>query len=119
MKTLFLMMALFAGQLQDSRSTTLVRLTPPHNGSIPASAAGESVELINPPSTVSLPHPVPNRDSAGNAWSVEVRNMASSDVTIVQIPAFEQMGPEVVVVLHSRERARIRANGSRYVVVGR
>jgi hypothetical protein len=77
------------------------------------------VELLKAPPTVSLPHPVPKRDLQGNAWYVDVRNMGPNDVSLEQTPLFAQVGPHVLILLHPRDTARIRANGSDYVVVKR
>ena len=117
MKLFVLMIALFAGQLQGSQS--IVRLSPPHASNIPESAGGQLVELLKAPASVRLPHPVPKRDPQGNAWYVDVKNMGPNDVSLEQASLFEQAGPQVVTILHPRDTARIRANGSGYVVVNR
>ena len=75
------------------------------------------VELLKAPASVSLPHPVPKRDLQGNAWYVDVRNMGPNPVPVEQVSLFAQVSPQVVIVLHPRDTARIRANGSGYVVV--
>jgi len=77
------------------------------------------VELLKAPPTVRLPRPVPKRDPQGNAWYVDVKNLGSNDVALEEDPLFEQADPAVVAVLHPRDTVRIRANGSRYVVVNR
>jgi hypothetical protein len=117
MNQFVLVIALFAGQLLGSQS--IVRLSPPHASNIPETAGGQLVELLHAPATVRLPRPVPKRDSQGNAWYVDVRNMGTNDVSLEQAPLFEQVGNQVVTVLHPRDTARIRANGSGYVVVNR
>jgi hypothetical protein len=117
MKLFVLLIALFAGQLQGSQS--IVRLSPPHASNIPETAGGQLVELLKAPASVRLPHPVPKRDPQGNTWYVDVKNMGPNDVSLEQAPVFEQVGPQVVILLHPRDRARIRANGSGYVVVNR
>jgi len=117
MKLLVLLIALFAGQLQGPQS--IVRLSPPHASNIPETAGGQLVELLKAPDSVRLPHPVPKRDPQGNAWYVDVKNMGPNDVSLEQAPLFEQVGPQVVILLHPRDTARIRANGSGYVVVNR
>jgi hypothetical protein len=111
------MIALFAGQLQGSQS--VVRLSPPHASNIPETAGGQLVELLKAPPSVRLPHPTPKLDPQGNAWYVDVRNMGPNDVSLEQAPLFEQVGPQIVILLHPRDTARIRANGSGYVVVRR
>jgi hypothetical protein len=77
------------------------------------------VELLKSPPSVRLPHPVPKVDMQGNAWYVDVRNMGPNDVSLEQVSPFVQVSPQVVIVLHPRDTARIRANGSGYVVVRR
>jgi hypothetical protein len=118
MKLFVLMMVLFAGQLNGPQNGSILRLSGSHDTSIPATAGGQVVELLNVPMSVSLPRPVPKRDAQGNAWWVEVKNIGSNDVSVVAMPAFEQMGPQLVVLLHPTEKARIRANGSSYTVIG-
>lgn len=117
MKVFVIMIALFAGQLQGSQP--IVRLSPPHASNIPETAGGQLVELLKAPPSVRLPHPVPKRDPQGNAWYVDVENMGPNDVSLEQAPRFEQTGPQVVTILHPRDRARIRANGSGYMAVNR
>lgn len=117
MKLFVLLMALFAGQLQGPQGQSVVRLTPPHASNIPEAAGGQLVELLNAPASVRLPHPVPKRDPQGNAWYVDVKNMGPNDVSLEQSPVFAQVGPQVLILLHPMDKARIRANGSGYVVV--
>lgn len=117
MKLFVLLIALFAGQLQDPQGGSVVRLSPPHASYIPETARGQLVELLKAPPIVRLPHPVPKRDPQGNAWYADVRNMGPNDVSLEQDPLFAQVGPQVVILLHPRDTARIRANGSGYVVV--
>ena len=117
MRLAVLLIALFTGQLQGSQS--VVRLSPPHASSIPETAGGQLVELLKAPAIVRLPHPVPKRDPQGNAWYVDVKNLGPNDVSLEQTSLFEQVGSQVVTVLHPRDTARIRANGSGYVVVNR
>jgi|SRR5580704_17937656 hypothetical protein len=117
MKSFVFLIAIFAGQLQGSQS--VVRLSPPHASAIPESAGGQVVELLKAPPMVSLPHPAPRRDIQGNPWYVDVRNMGPNDVSIEQVPLFAQVAPQVLILLHPRDTARIRANGSGYVVVAR
>jgi hypothetical protein len=45
--------------------------------------------------------------------------MGPNDVSLEQTPLFAQVGPHVLILLHPRDTARIRANGSDYVVVKR
>jgi hypothetical protein len=117
MKLFVLLIALFAGQLEGPQS--IVRLSPPHASAIPESAGGQMVELLKAPPNVRLPHPVPKLDLQGNAWYVDVRNMGPNDVSLEQVSLFAQVSAQVVIVLHPRDAARIRANGSGYVVVKR
>ena len=117
MKTFVFLIALFAGQLQGSQS--IVQLSPPHASNIPETARGQLVELLKAPPGVRLPHPVPKQDALGNAWYVDVRNMGPDDVSLEEVSRFSQVGPQVVIVLHPRDTARIRANGSGYVVIKR
>ena len=119
MKFLLFWIALFAGQLQGPQAQSIIRLTPPHASNISESDGGQLVELVNAPSSVRLPHPVPKRDPQGNAWHVDVKNMGPNDVSLVQLPIFEQMGPQVVVLLHPRDAVRVRANGSGYIATKR
>jgi hypothetical protein len=117
MKSIVLMIALFAGQLQGTQP--IVRLSPPHASNIPETAGGQLVELLKAPASVRLPHPVPKRDPQGKPWFVDVKNMGPNDVSLEQAPLFEQVGPQVVIILHPRDTARIRASGSGYVVINR
>lgn len=117
MKLFVLLIVLFAGQLQGSQS--IVRLSSSHASNIPETAGGQLVELLKAPASVRLPHPVPKRDLQGNAWYVDVKNMGPNDVSLEQAPLFEQVDPQVVILLHPQDTARIRANGSGYVVVNR
>jgi hypothetical protein len=119
MKLFVLLIALFAGQLQGPQGESVVRLSPPRASNVPETAGGQLVELLNAPPSVRLPHRAPKRDAQGNAWYVDVRNMGPNDVSLEQAPLFAQMGPQVVILLHPRDTARIRANGSGYIVVKR
>jgi hypothetical protein len=119
MKLFVLLMALFAGQLQGPQGQSVIRLSPPHASSIPETAGGQLVELLNAPAGVALPHPTPKRDLQGNTWYVDVRNLGPNDVSLEQAALFAQVGPQVIILLHPRDTARIRANGSGYVVVKR
>jgi hypothetical protein len=119
MKLFFLCIAFFVGQLQTPQSEVVVRLSPPHASSIPATAGGELVELLNAPSVVGLPHPTPKRDEQGNAWYVDVKNLGPNDVSLEARSLFLQADPQILLLLHPKDIARIRAKGSGYEVVKR
>jgi hypothetical protein len=52
-------------------------------------------------------------------WLAISLHMGPNDVSLEQAPLFAQMGPQVVILLHPRDTARIRANGSGYIVAKR
>jgi hypothetical protein len=119
MKLILSCLLLFAGQLQTPQSEGVIRLVPPHASNIPETARGQLVELERAPSDVFLPHPAPKRDPQGSVWYVDIKNLGPNDVSIEEVPPFLQTGPQVLVLLHPKDMARIRANGSTYVVVKR
>jgi hypothetical protein len=117
MKAFFFCIALFVGQLQTSQAQDVLRLLPPHASSIPVTAAGKVVELLHAPPVVHLPHPAPKPDQQGNAWYVDVKNLGPNDVTIEEATEPAQPGSEFALLLHAKNVARIRAVGSRYVLI--
>jgi hypothetical protein len=119
MKLFLSCLALFLGQLQTVGGEDVLRLLPPHASSIPATAGGVMVELLQSPSVVRLPHPSPKTDQVGNAWYVDVKNLGPNDVTIEDTPASAQTEAQFVLLLHPKDIARIRAVGSGYVLVRR
>jgi hypothetical protein len=54
-----------------------------HQDIIPTDFGGDLVELINAPSTVNLPDPVPQLDAHGHPWVVDVKNFGPGEVTVV------------------------------------
>ena len=86
MKTLFILLGLFAGQYNTLQDKPVVRLHP-HQDFIPAEFGGDLVELMNAPPQVRLP-PLHLVDSHGRPWSIEVRNLGPGTVTIVGTAQF-------------------------------
>jgi len=82
MKSMFLVLALLAGQAIAMQDKPIVHLKP-HSNTIDQRFRGSLVELSNSPSTVYLPASLPPPDSSGNPWSVDVKNFGPAAVTIV------------------------------------
>jgi hypothetical protein len=119
MKFVLSCVALFVCHLPCSKCEDTVRLLPPHASSIPATAGGEMVELLQAPSIVRLPLSPPEVDQTGNAWYVDVKNLGPNDVTLEETTPSAGTSPRFVLLLHPKDVARIRAARSGYVLVKR
>jgi hypothetical protein len=106
MKTLLIGVALFIGQMNTRQDKRVVRL-PPHRYSIEVGFGGQRLELINGPLTVNLPQAPPVLDSQGNPWSVDVKNLGPSVVTVVGKSQFS-------VHINVNQTVHIYSNGTGY-----
>ncbi len=81
MRILFMGVILFAIQLNTLQSRPVVHLQP-HRNAIEVGWNGSLLELIHAPPIVHLPKLPPKADAQGVPWSVEVKNLGPSPVTI-------------------------------------
>lgn len=81
MKTLLLCAGIMVGQMMTLQDRPVVHLAP-NSHSIPTEFGGRLLELINAPSTVSLPKDPPERDSTGEPWSIDLRNLGPVTVRV-------------------------------------
>jgi len=109
MKTLFIFLALFAGQMRTLQDKPLVRLHPGQDA-IPAEFGGHVVELGNTPQVIQLPKLPPKADAHGLAWTVDVKNEGSTAVTLVGNAQF-------TVHLGVGRTVSIKSTGAGYLVV--
>lgn len=108
MKLLLLGTAIFIGQLQTSQKEEVVRL-PPHKTSIPVSSGGTMVELLYAEPSLYLPKQIPEVDTLGEIWHVDVKNLGPGDVTLQGVGGFS-------VRLQPNQVVRIRTAGNTYSV---
>jgi len=86
-KSLFVFLALFAGQMMTLQDEPVVRLQP-HRDSIEAGFGGKMLQLSNAPAIVHLPISPPKLDDHGNPWKVDVKNFGPGSVTVVDKSGF-------------------------------
>lgn len=106
MKTLLIGVALFIGQMNAQQDKRVVRL-PPHRDRIEVAFGGQRLELINAPATINLPAAPPVQDAQGNPWSVDVKNLGPSAVTVVGKSQFS-------VHINANQTVHIYSNGTGY-----
>ena len=81
MRALLVCLILFVGQQNTLQDRIVVHLRP--NGNTIENDFGEKLlELINAPTLISLPTSPRRLDSQGNPWSIEVKNLGPSAVTV-------------------------------------
>jgi hypothetical protein len=87
MKALLVCAGLVIGQMNTLQDRQVVHLQP-HSGAIRADFGGKLLELLNAPTIIYLPMAPPKLDSQGNPWSVDIRNLGPSAVTVVGASQF-------------------------------
>jgi hypothetical protein len=87
MKALLVCMGVIIGQMNTLQDRQVVHLQP-HGGAIRTDFGGKLLELLNAPTIIYLPMAPPKLDSQGNAWSVDIRNLGPSVVTVVGTSEF-------------------------------
>jgi hypothetical protein len=108
MKPFLIYLALLVGQMNTLQGKPVVHLRP-HRSMIEVEFGGMLLELMNGPSTVSLPVVPPKLDAQGNPWSVDVKNLGPVVVTIIGKAQFSQpVNPGQTLHIHS--------NGSIYIL---
>jgi len=108
MAALYILMALFIGQINAQQSRQAVHLQP-HRAAIDSRYGGKMLELINSPPVLTLPTVPPKQDSQGRQWSVDVKNLGPGSVTITGKPAFS-------VSIDPNQTVHIYSNGDRYLL---
>ena len=68
-------------QIDARQPKAVVHLYAPQT-SIPASFGGEMLELIHSSPVLSLPASPPGADANGNRWSLDIKNLGPTPVTI-------------------------------------
>jgi hypothetical protein len=106
MKTLLVSLALFISQMNTLQDKQVVHLLP-HRDSIEVGFGGQRLDLINAPKVINLPATPPKQDSQGNPWSVDVRNLGPSVVTVVGKPQFS-------IHINVNQTVHIYSNGRAY-----
>ena len=81
MKTLILIVALFASQMTTTQDKAVVHLRPNRN-TVDAAFGGKLLELINAPPIINLPPTAPKVDSAGNPWVVDIKNLGPTGTIV-------------------------------------
>jgi hypothetical protein len=92
MKTAVIFLALLAGQMYTLQDRPVVHLRPDQS-SIPNDLGGDMVELTNAPHVIQLPKQPPTVDARGKPWSVDVKNMGPTSVTVVGRAQFSVLVP--------------------------
>jgi hypothetical protein len=80
-------MGVIIGQMNTLQDRQVVHLQP-HSGAIRADFGGKRLDLLDAPTIIYLPMAPPKLDSQGNAWSVDIRNLGPSVVTVVGTSEF-------------------------------
>ncbi len=106
MKSLLLVLALFAGQAVTMQSKPVVHLKPNTN-LIQPGLAGSLVALIRTPTSIYLPSPPPQSDAKGLQWAVDVKNFGPLPVTVLGKGGFS-------VPIAVNQAVQIYSDGSRY-----
>jgi hypothetical protein len=106
MKIPVICLALFFGQINTRVDKQVVHLRP-QSVSIDVGFGGKLLELINPPTLLSLPAVPPKQDPQGNPWFVDVKNLGPSAVTVVGKPAFS-------IHIRANQTVHIYSNGAAY-----
>lgn len=106
MNVLILWAAMMVGQLNTMQSRTVVYLTP-HRDLITIDFGGKLLNLINAPSTIYLPVNPPKLDSQGEPWSIDIKNLGPTTVTVVGKPYFS-------IAVSIGETIHVAWNGARY-----
>jgi len=101
--------ALCTGQMNMLQSKQVVHLEP-HRTMIDISFGGKLLELINAPTLVNLPKVAPKQDSEGNPWSLDVKNLGPSVVTVVTMVG----APQFSINIKVNETVHIYSNGAAY-----
>jgi hypothetical protein len=81
MKALFLLAVLIGGQAITMQAKPVVHLKPNKN-QIEEGFDGSLLELVQSPPVVTLPSKPPMPGQSGDPWSVDVKNLGPSAVTI-------------------------------------
>lgn len=106
MRSFLFCVALFAGQMNTLQDKPVVRLRA-HQDFIPVEFGGDLVVLANGPTVVHLPNLPPTLDSQRRPWSVDLKNLGSSTVTIVGKAQF-------TVQVDVDRTVQIKSNGTAY-----
>ena len=106
MKQLMFGLLLIVGQVSTLQDKPAVHLQP-NRDRIEAAFGGKLLELIHAPSTIHLPTVPPEVDGQGLPWTLDVKNLGPTAVTITGTENFS-------VELHVGGTIHIRANGVRY-----
>jgi hypothetical protein len=106
MKTSLFCLALLVGQIDTLQSKSVVHLQP-HRNSISVESGGQLLELINAPFAINLPLSPPKADSAGIPWSIDVKNLGPSVVTVADKAQFS-------VHINVGQTVHIYSNGTVY-----
>lgn len=100
--------ALLAGQMITRQSKPTVRLKP-NQPVISVAYGGKLVELLNSPSTITLPGEPPKVDTQGNPWSVDIKNFGPQAVNIVGNTSF-------TTKVNVNQTVHIYSSGSTYIL---
>jgi hypothetical protein len=109
MKILLICMALFAGRVDMLQSKQVVHLEP-HHTIIDSSFNGKLLELINAPPILNLPKVPPQQDSQGDPWSLDVKNLGPSVVTVATVVGT----PQFSITISVNRTVHIFSNGAVY-----
>jgi hypothetical protein len=82
MKTILICMALWYGQTMITHQEREVVHMPANTVTINFAFGGKRLDLINCPATIFLPKFPPKEDAAGNPWTLDIRNLGPSPVTV-------------------------------------
>jgi hypothetical protein len=82
MKVLIISIAFVIGQMNTLQDKPVVHLQP-HSGAVQIAFGGKQLELEHAPTIIYLPMTPPKLDSQGNPWSVDIKNLGPSVVTVV------------------------------------
>jgi hypothetical protein len=82
MKILGMYLALLIGQANSLQDKPMVHLRP-HQDVIELNFGGKLLEVINGPTMINLPLTIPKPDAQGIPWSIDIKNMGPSIVTVI------------------------------------
>jgi hypothetical protein len=106
MKALFTCLALLLGQMKMLQGKPIVHLQP-HRVAVEVEFGGKLLELIHPPAIIYLPKVPPKVDAQGNAWSIDIKDLGPSVVTILD-------GSQFRAQISVGQTVHIYSNGSAY-----
>ena len=108
MRSLFLVLVLFAGQAVTMQDKPVVRLKP-HTNTIDPAFGWSLLELSNAPATIYLPASVPPADANGNPWAIDVKNFGPAPVAVLGKQNFN-------TTVNVNQTVHILVNGQGYIL---